>query len=66
MLAEDEGFGDVTSNAVVDEGKIVSASIISKDEGILAGSNIIRDIFEEKGIKVLFYLTDGSEIHKMT
>lgn len=64
MLAEDEGFGDVTSNAVVDEGKIVSASIISKDEGILAGSNIIRDIFEEKGIKVLFYLTDGSEIHK--
>lgn len=64
MLDEDEGFGDVTSNAVVDEDKIVSASIISKDEGILAGSKIIRDVFEEKGVKVLFYLVDGSKIHK--
>ena len=37
MLDEDEGFGDITSNAVVDEAKEVNASIVSKDEGILAG-----------------------------
>ena len=52
MLAEDEGFGDITSNAVVDEGKEVNAYIVSKDEGILAGINIIRDLFEEYGIAV--------------
>lgn len=62
MLAEDEGFGDITSQAVVDEGKIVKAYIISKDEGILAGIDIIRQLFEEKGVKVTFWLADGTRI----
>ena len=64
MLAEDEGFGDITSNAVVEEGKTVNAYIVSKDEGILAGNKIIRDLFEEFGIKVTFWMKDGSEISK--
>ena len=64
MLAEDEGFGDITSNAVVEKGKEVKAYIISKDEGILAGMDIIRNLFEEYGIKVTFWLNDGSEISK--
>ena len=64
MLAEDEGFGDITSNAVVDECKIVNAYIISKDEGILAGINIIRDLFEEFGVHVTFWLREGSKIAK--
>jgi len=64
MLAEDEGFGDITSNAVVEKGKEVKAYIISKDEGILAGMDIIRNLFEEYGVKVTFWLNDGSEISK--
>lgn len=62
MLAEDEGFGDITSNAVVEEGKIVNACILSKDEGILAGIDIIRDLFEEYGIRITFCLKDGCRI----
>lgn len=62
MLAEDEGFGDITSNAVVDEDKEVSAYIVSKDNGILAGINIIKDLFEEYGVEVNSCLEDGSEI----
>ena len=62
MLAEDEGFGDITSNAVVEEGKEVNAYIVSKDEGILAGINIIRDLFEEYGVNVGFWLAEGSKI----
>ena len=62
MLDEDEGFGDITSNAVVEEGKIVNAYIISKDEGILAGINVIRDLFEEYGVKVKFWLAEASRI----
>lgn len=62
MLAEDEGFGDVTSNAVVEEGMEVGAHIVSKDNGILAGINIIRDLFEEHGVKVSFWLAEGSKI----
>lgn len=61
---EDEGFGDITSNAVVEKGHEVKAYIISKDEGILAGSEIIREILEEKGIKVTFWLSDGTGLSK--
>ena len=64
MLAEDEGFGDITSNAVVEEGKTVNAYIVSKDDGILAGNMINRDLFEEFGVKVTFWMKDGSEISK--
>lgn len=64
MLAEDKGFGDITSNAVVEEGKILNAYIISKDEGILAGIDIIRELFEEHGVDVEFCLSDGAEISK--
>ena len=64
MLAEDEGFGDITSNAVVKKDKIVTASIVSKDEGILAGMDVICELFEEKGIEVTSCLEDGAEISK--
>ena len=64
MLAEDEGFGDITSGAVVEEGQEVSAYIVSKDEGILAGINIIRELFEEYGVNVGFWLAEGSKITK--
>ncbi|MBE6489842.1 MAG: carboxylating nicotinate-nucleotide diphosphorylase [Methanobrevibacter sp.] len=64
MLEEDEGFGDITSNAVVEKGKEISAQIVSKDEGILAGMDVIREVFEEYGIKVKFWLTDGTRISK--
>lgn len=62
MLAEDEGFGDITSNAVVEEGKTVTGSIVSKDEGILAGIDIIRELFEEYGVKVSFWMKEASRI----
>ena len=64
MLAEDEGFGDITSNVVVEKGLEISAQIISKDEGILAGMDIIKELFEEYGVKVSFWLKDGSPISK--
>ena len=64
MLAEDEGFGDITSNAVVSEDKTINAYLISKDEGILAGMTIIRELFEEYGIEIKFCLTDGCKISK--
>jgi nicotinate-nucleotide pyrophosphorylase (carboxylating) len=64
MLEEDEGFGDITSNAVVEKDLEVTAQIVSKDEGILAGMDIIREVFEEYGVEVTFCLADGSQISK--
>ena len=64
MLAEDKGFGDITSNAVVEKDKIVNASIISKDEGILAGIDIIRELFEEYNVEITLCLKEGVRISK--
>ena len=62
MLAEDKGFGDVTSDAVVDEGIEAVAYIVSKDNGVLAGSELIAGVFEEYGVEVTSRLDDGFEI----
>ena len=64
MLDEDKGFGDITSDAVIDSGKTVKAQIISKDEGILAGMDIIKEMFVSNGLYVIFNLKDGSKIAK--
>ena len=55
MLEEDEGFGDITSNAVVDEGKEVNAYIVSKDEGILTS----YITYESEQVKCDYYLFFG-------
>ena len=64
MLREDEGFGDITSNALIPENKIFYAKLISKDDGILAGIEIIKEMFREYGIDVISSKCDGDEISK--
>ena len=64
MLEEDEGFGDITSNSVIEENEYVKAYIISKDEGILAGIDIAKELFESRDVSVSFHLADGCEIKK--
>ena len=62
MLEEDEGFGDITSNSVIDDNKFVDAYIISKDEGVLAGINVIKELFESRNVNDPFHLADGNKI----
>lgn len=64
MLREDEGFGDITSNALIPEDKIFYAKLISKDDGILAGIEIIKEMFFEYGIKIISSKKDGDVIAK--
>lgn len=64
MLREDEGFGDVTSNALIPENKVFYAKLISKDDGILAGIEIIKEMFLEYGIEIISSKNDGDEINK--
>lgn len=64
MLREDEGFGDVTSNALIPENKIFYAKLISKDDGILAGIEIIKEMFLEYGIEIISSKNDGDEINR--
>ena len=64
MLREDEGFGDITSNALIPEDKIFYAKLITKDDGILAGIEIIKEMFLEYGIEIISSKKDGDEIAK--
>lgn len=62
MLKEDEGYGDITSEALIKRDIITEGFILSKDTGILAGINIVKDIFSEYNVKILSSLNDGDEI----
>ncbi len=64
MLEEDEGFGDITSNALIPKDKIFNARLISKEEGILAGIEIIKNLFLEYDIEILSSMNDGDKINK--
>ena len=64
MLEEDEGFGDITSNAVVKKDALAVGQIVSKENGILAGIDIIKDLFDSKDIQITSCLKDGDKILK--
>ena len=64
ILEEDEGFSDITSNALIDKDYNVSGQIISKDTGIAAGLDIVYDIFDNKGVEVTKLVEDGTLINK--
>ena len=62
ILEEDEGYGDITSNLLVDKDKIGIAIIISKEKGIFAGFEIIKEILDENNLEILSYFNDGNKI----
>jgi nicotinate-nucleotide pyrophosphorylase (carboxylating) len=60
FLAEDIGKGDITSNLL--PRKKITASIISRQEGVVAGIQYAKYIFVSKGCKVKILKKDGSKI----
>jgi nicotinate-nucleotide pyrophosphorylase (carboxylating) len=65
-LAEDIGDGDHTSRATIPSEKRGKARLIIKEEGILAGIDIARKVFEkvDPEIKFIKYLDDGTRVKK--
>jgi len=60
FLAEDVGKGDITSSLLPK--KIITARIIAKQNGILAGVKCAKEIFCLKGCKVKILKKDGNRI----
>jgi len=60
FLVEDLGIGDITSNLL--PRKKIKARIISRQEGIVAGINYVKEIFLSKGCKVRIVKKDGSKV----
>jgi len=62
-IEEDIGFGDITSESLIPDDTIVKARIIAKEQGIVAGSQIAKEIFQSRNLTVAVLKDDGSETY---
>jgi len=65
-LQEDIGFGDITTDYLTDDSKLMSCSLNSRTDGILCGIKVFETVFKilSDDVKIKLYLKDGDEIHK--
>lgn len=65
-LTEDIGSGDHTSLSTIPANAVNTASLIIKEEGILAGVELAKKIFSivDKGLKIAVFKKDGSRVKK--
>ena len=63
-LEEDIKNGDITSLSCIEQSKSTSAELISKDEGIIAGIELAKQIFEFNSTNLVFtrFVSDGEKI----
>jgi len=62
MIYEDIGFEDITTNALVPPKLTLKARIISRQNGVVAGMDIAKTIFNEFQIKITKTKFDGNPI----
>ncbi|MDR3222581.1 MAG: carboxylating nicotinate-nucleotide diphosphorylase [Methanobrevibacter sp.] len=62
IIEEDIGFEDITTNALINKDKIAKSTIISKENGIIAGIEIAKDIFSYYGLNIIALKEDGDNI----
>ena len=63
-IEEDIGFGDITTEALIPNETLGNAKLIAKEEGIVAGTQIAKKIFESRGLMVAILKDDGKKISK--
>jgi len=51
-LLEDVGNGDITSNLTIDDGKVIQASFVTREEAIICGIPVVEQIFARRQGKV--------------
>lgn len=63
-LAEDIGSGDVTTECTIPAGQKITAQLISKGAGIIAGLEVFAACFKEldPGIQIEFLKKDGQQV----
>ncbi|WP_456394096.1 carboxylating nicotinate-nucleotide diphosphorylase [Thermococcus sp.] len=64
FLEEDAPFGDVTSEAVIPEDLEADAVIIAKQDGVIAGLEEAKALFEHSGVEVELKVKDGDEVKR--
>lgn len=62
-VEEDIGFGDITTDTLIPDDTVANAKIKAKNSGIVAGTQIAKEIFEQLGLMVVILKDDGSEVY---
>ena len=65
-LAEDIGFGDITTENLASETDYLEGALNTRVDGILCGCEVFKTVFEilSKDIKINFHFKDGDRIKK--
>ena len=65
-LAEDIGFGDITTENLAGENDFLEGALNTRTDGILCGCEVFKTVFEIlcTDIKIKFYFKDGDKIKK--
>jgi len=65
-LVEDLGWGDATTEALIPGDQEGIASIMAKEEGVLAGIDIANKVFQrvDPALRVTILIADGSQINQ--
>lgn len=65
-LKEDIGYGDISTDYLVPEDKIITAKLNTRQDGILCGIDIVETVFKtlSKDVKVTKFFKDGDKIKK--
>lgn len=63
-LKEDMPFGDLTTESIIHEDQVSEASIIAKEDGVIAGTRAFGRVFEllDAGIEITYYVNDGDRV----
>lgn len=65
-LKEDIGFGDITTENLAGKSDILFASLVTRVDGILCGSEVFKLVYNilSPDVDVKFYFEDGDKINK--
>lgn len=62
MLEEDVGCGDITTNALVSPAKQAKVRIFTRQDGLVAGVELIATFLSNLGIQVSYHQSDGAQV----
>ncbi len=65
-LAEDIGFGDITTENLASETDYLKGALNTRCDGVLCGTDVFKTVYEtlSSDIKIKFYFKDGDRIKK--
>ncbi len=64
FLKDDIGWGDITSEALIDDGQMAKGRLYFREDGVTAGLDEVATIFRILGCEVNAIIRDGSSVSK--